>query len=364
MNTATNKPGLFTGYKTFFLNEDWIDFGLKHINPLLSVNAIKARVEEIKTETPDTKTIYLRPNLNWKGHRAGQHITLTAEVNGTLLKRVFTLSSAPHEELLSITVKKQEKGKVTPFLHEKLKKGDILEISAPAGEFTVPAIIPAKLLFIAGGSGITPVYSILKSLAYNNYRGEIQLLYYSRSKENCIFFNELQELAKEILNLNVYFLFTEEKEVGYLSGEFSRKSLSVLVPDYENYSTYLCGPSGLMESVRSTWKEKNITEKLIYENFKPLQLSSAKSKTGLKKINLTKSGKSVEVKGEKPLLIELEEQGINHPSGCRMGICFTCSCNKKDGIAENLLNGKFTSEGEDTIQLCISSAETDLDLEI
>lgn len=169
------------------------------INPLYSVSTAKAKVIAIHSESADAKTIVLQTNRHWKGFQAGQHVPVTVEIAGRRVTRYYSLSSSPSAKNPTITVKRQKGGLVSNFLNDRLKVGDVIELGQASGEFTIdPSALPDKLLFIAGGSGITPIHSIIKTLAESNYKGQAKLLYFSRFKEDIIFFNPLQSSKRVI----------------------------------------------------------------------------------------------------------------------------------------------------------------------
>ena len=344
-------------YSKFFRKDAWIDFVLGHFSPTYSVSKVKARVLAVKDETVDSKTIVLQTNKNWNGFVPGQHIPVTVERNGRRVTRFYSLTSIPGEKTISITVKVQPGGLVSEYLNNSLEKGDILEIGQASGEFCVPENNSSPLLFIAGGSGITPVYSILRNLAEKGGSDDICLLYFCRTPNDIIFGENLKKLFSGRKNWKLEIVLTDSKAENFKFGFLTESLLTEAVSDFMTRKVFVCGPSSLKTSVSELISEDN----LKFENFQPL-FAPVKPGTGKKlQVSLLKSHRKVEISSDKPILNALEEAGIYPPSGCRMGICNTCACVKKSGTSS--IAGVSYS-GEETVRICQTTAESDLELEL
>jgi ferredoxin-NADP reductase len=329
---------------------------LAQVNPTWSLNKVKAVVVEIRQETPDTKTFVLRPNQNWIGFAAGQHVAVEVEIKGVRHHRTYSLSSAPQEQgLICLTVKRQPNGKASNALHDDLKVGQILVLSAPNGDFVLPRELPGKVLLLSAGSGITPVMSMLRDLHWRGYAGDVVFIHACRKPEDAIFAAELHQLTGLMPRLRLHLHFTAE--VGRLSAE----SLIWLVPDYAERASFLCGPQAFMEMVRARWEAEGLS--LASESFSGPQLRSRTPGAAVR-IRATRSEQSFTAPGERALLVEAESAGLSPKFGCRMGICRTCQCRKQSGTVENLLTGEVSSEPNQLIQLCVSAARSDLELDL
>ncbi|MBI3230430.1 MAG: hypothetical protein HYZ45_09700 [Burkholderiales bacterium] len=178
-----------------------LEDSLALLHPMLSLHEVKVRVVQVIEETADTKTFFLKPNLQWRaaGVRAGQFVRVRVEINGRRLERNYSLTSIPGQRLLAITVKRQ--GQVSAFLHQHVKQGSIVTLSQALGEFVLPdeAALPSKILLLSAGSGITPVMAMLRQLQAWRYRGEIVFLHCCKSAEDWIFASELQTIAAQML---------------------------------------------------------------------------------------------------------------------------------------------------------------------
>ena len=347
-------------YLELFSPKDWLNFLLEEINPIYSISSNLAKIVSIHLETKETKTLVLRLNKKGFKFQAGQYVPVTIEINGKRITRYYSISSAPFETDIRITVKRQKDGLVSNFLNENLSLGDIVELGTPQGSFILPISNPSKFLFIAGGSGITPIFSILKTLQNQNYEGSVKLLCFSRTKEDIIFQTELNQLQTNNPTFSVEHILTDEHSLEFKKGFFTEELLSELVPDYSDRLSYLCGPGSLQDSVKKIIP----SDKLISENFQPFLKAVKKTESKKVEVKLSKSHKTILLNGEKTLLEELEENGVYPQSGCRMGICHTCACTKKSGVVSNLQNGDISEFGEETIQLCLSRAEENLELDI
>jgi ferredoxin-NADP reductase len=341
--------------------KEWADFVLGEINPLFSFTATKARVIGIRSESSDSKTLVLQTNRNWKGFQAGQHVPVTIEIAGRRVTRFYSLSSSPKEKYPTITVKKQNGGLVSHFINERVQVGDILELGSAQGDFVLPKELPAKILMIAGGSGITPIHSLLQELSSSNYTGQVKLLYFSRFREDIIFYDSFAKLESENSWLEVKHVLTDVQADGFDFGFLTNEMLRSFVPDLEDRLVYLCGPAPLQTPAKVMLGSVPVISELF---LLPSQVINQGSSTGPKEVVLLQSHKTILLKGEKSILEELEDNGIYAPSGCKMGICHTCVCKKVSGSVTNLLNQTVSGEGEENIQICVSRAEERIELDL
>ncbi|XDD46135.1 flavin reductase family protein [Leptospira sp. WS39.C2] len=357
-------PFIYNGPREFIQSlqpKEWADFFLGELNPRFSVTAIKAKVVSVIDETSDAKTLVLKPNWLWKGFQSGQHVPVTVEIGGRRVTRFFSLSSHPKDKYLHITVKRQKGGLVSNFLNQNIKTGDLLELGEASGEFVLTKDVPNELLFLAGGSGITPIHSILKELQAIKYSGKAKLLYFVRSYDDIILKSSLESIAKDANWLTIHYIFSEIPKEGFSSGFLSKEILDQHVSNLKTSSVYVCGPSPMQTKALSLLEGLPVKSELF---LLPGQNQTNVKKEGTVDVFLTLSHKTIQVKGERSILEELEEQGIYPQSGCRMGICHTCVCKKQTGEVTDLSNGEKSQLGEENIQICVSRAESNLELEL
>ena len=338
-------------------DRDAIDDLLVQVHPTWSLGRIKARVLEIREETPDVRSFVLRPNRRWPGFVAGQHVTVALEIRGVRHHRTYSLSSAPADRFLRLTVKRHVGGRVSSALHEQLAVGDVLVLSPPAGEFVLPPVPPRRLLLLSAGSGVTPVMSMLRDLHHRAPDRDIVFVHICRTPADAIFASELGALAASMRAVRLVTHVTAEQ------GRLDAGGIAALLPDYAERATWLCGPASFMEMVQARWDGEGLGERVACERFS--DAGAPRRAAGVPvQVRATRSNRCFTTTGERPLLVEAEAAGLAPKYGCRIGICRTCRCRMTSGTVENLRTGKLTSEPGQLIQLCISAARSDLRLEL
>jgi len=128
------------------------------VSPLRATHALKARIESVRDETPDARTLTLRPGRGWRTHRAGQFVRVGAEIDGRIVTRTYSLSSAPDraDGRITITVKIVPGGKMSRHLARDARPGDYVTLAPAQGDFVLPEGAPVRPLFLTAGSGVTP----------------------------------------------------------------------------------------------------------------------------------------------------------------------------------------------------------------
>ncbi len=212
-----------------------------------------AEVIEVVAETPRTKSLLLEVP-GWEGHKAGQHVDvrLTAE-DGYQAQRSYSIASAPEDERLMLTVDRLGDGEVSPYLTDVLTAGDKLEFRGPiGGYFTWEEGDGGPLFLVAGGSGVVPLMAILRHRAAAGSDVPVMLLYSSRSYEEIIYREELEDLVARDGSLEVIHTLTRSRPEGW-SGYGRRIDAEMLdevgwSPD-ESPLVFVCGPTPLVEAV-------------------------------------------------------------------------------------------------------------------
>ncbi|WP_336365982.1 ferredoxin reductase [Marinobacter sp. C2H3] len=334
----------------------WLDPLLASINPLWVQAYTPARLEQIIDETHDTRTFVLRPARRWAGFRAGQHVTLGVDIDGTRHQRTFSLSSTPErwarEGRVTLTIKRLPGGRVTNWLHDQARPGQLLALGDAFGDFLLPNA-SRPLLYIAGGSGITPILSQLATLAARpaTERPRATLLYFVRSREDVIAHQALDAIAQQLPQLTLTIIATDTGgEPRFLRGE----DLDT-VPGLANREVYLCGPKGLMDLANQQLDDRKVPAGQRHSTFFSAPAPATLDASDLGgDVTFGRSDTRVSTEGDATLLEIAEAAGLSPRHGCRMGICHQCSCRKTEGTVVNRLTGEVSSPGEDTIQLCIS----------
>lgn len=331
----------------------YLDPLLGAINPLWIRGFVPAQVMAVTRETADTQTFHLKPAARWGGFRAGQHVNAMIEVDGVQQHRTFSLSSTPQqwhsEGTVTLTIKRLAEGRVTNWMHSRLNKGATIGLGEAFGSFALPEK-PEPLLYIAGGSGITPVLSQLATLADQKYTAPVTLLYYVRTRLDVIGADMLEALAARWTELTVQIFYTGE------TGPSARLSQAHLATttDIAKRRCYLCGPMGLMECAETLLEEAGVDPEQMQVTYFTAPKSAPVSADLGGKVTFGKSDFNVDATGDAPLLEIAEAASLKPQYGCRMGICHQCSCRKTSGTVVNRLTGKTSGPDEETIQLCIS----------
>ena len=331
-----------------FVKEDWLDFVFAHVNPMFTVNRSMATVVSVIEETPDIKRFVLRPNRHWASFKAGQFVSVKVMLNGVYVERCYSLVSAPSEPLIEIAVKRQPHGKVSNWMHDTLSVGDVIELGDVGGEFVLPREMPEKLLLIAGGSGVTPIYSLLVQALSEMAKMDVVVMYYANTAEDLAFAQEMRELASKHSGLRLQFSLASDGDAGF----FSQEQLVAACADFADRSTYICGPAGLMGAVTSVWKEQGIEKHLTQEVFGFIAIDPDAAISEMP-ITLQRSQQEF-INSKSSLLESAEAAGARPAHGCRTGVCKTCSCTKVSGVVRDLLTGAIDDQPNTQIRICIS----------
>ena len=334
---------------------------LQRIDPTWSLGDIRARIARRVEENDDTFSLHLHANRHWPGHRPGQHLQLQVEVNGVMRQRVFSISSAPSEATqdrrqLRLTIQRQPGHGVTDWLYRHARAGQVVTLSPPGGNFTLPDPAPSSLLMIAGGSGITPMMAMLKDLAARRHGGDIYLLQLCREPSRQLFAAELDALGRQLPALAVDIHFSQS------GGRMTLESLAERVPGFASRHTLLCGPAGLIDQATTYWQAHPTLNALKTERFSPPRPTSRGA--GQPTVAAGKAEQVFTQKDGQTLLESAEAAGLSPEYGCRAGICRTCLCRKTHGTVRNLITGLSSSQADEWIQLCVSVAESDLELDL
>ena len=337
-----------------------IEEALQLLRPTASLTEVRARVLAVRDETPDTRTWLLQPNALWRGHQAGQHVSVRTVRNGRRVQRPYSLSSAPGDGPLAITVKRQPGGLVSNHLHDALRVGDVVALGAAEGDFVLPAVPPARLTLLSAGSGITPVMALLRALRRLGHAGAVDFVHVCRTPQDLIFGDELRALARgcpELPGLRVHLHFSAS------AGRWTPAELAAAVPDWAGRPTWLCGPAAFMDAVDAHWAAHGARAPLHRERFAPAWTPPQPLEAPVI-VQAQRAGRRFASTGATSLLQQAEQAGLAPKHGCRIGICRSCQCVKRSGTVQNLQTGALSSEPNELIRLCVSAARSDLTLDL
>ncbi|MDX3385899.1 ferredoxin reductase [Streptomyces niveiscabiei] len=333
---------------TPLLPSDYLDLA----SPLRAGADLRGRIEAVRPETGDAATVVIRPGRGWRGHTAGQYVRVGVDVDGVRLWRSYSITSPAgrRDGRVTITVKAIPGGKVSNHLVRRVKPGTLIQLEQAAGDFVLPQAMPAKVLYLTAGSGITPVMGMLRDTGFD----DAVMVHSAPRPHDVIFRRELHGLvAQKRLRLTEVHTDTD--------GRLDLARLDELVPDWTERETWACGPAGLLDAAEKQWAEHGVRERLHIERFRP---SIVVTGDGGGEVTFSTTGKTVDADGATPLLDVGEEAGVLMPSGCRMGICFGCVTPLKAGAVRDLRTGEITeAEPGVLIQTCVSAAAGPCDIE-
>ena len=330
---------------------------LKLINPLWSARQLRGRVERVEQVTDRSATLVIKPGWGWSfDFHPGQYIGIGVEIDGRFHWRSYSLSSAPvrSEGTVAITVKAMPEGFLSEHLVNGLAPGTIVRLESPQGDFVLPDPPPDRVLFVVGGSGITPVMSILRTLDRRDSMTDVFLAYSAVDEDDMMFLHELRELAEKHESFTFYERFTD------VDGFLTPEQLDDVCADWKQRETWACGPQPMLDALEEHYEQAGRAEDLHVERF---TLGSTETDAEGGTITFGDTGKTIEIDGATTLLEAGEKAGVNMLYGCRMGICHTCDVPLVSGRVKDLRSGDEHTEGE-YVQTCISVAATDCTLKI
>lgn len=303
-------------------------------------------------------------NPSRAGHRAGQYLPLGVEIDGVRHWRTYSLTSPPEAPgpTLTITVKEDPGGRVSPHLVHRTRPGTVLRLGPAQGEFTLPEDpLPPRMLMVTAGSGITPVVGMLRTLARRRFPGpvpDVVLLHSAPGPEEFLFRTELADLAAELPWLSVRAQYTRT------AGRLAPEHLSALCPDWYDRETWACGPDGLLDALERRWAAAGAGERLRVERFRLMPVPAQGSDAPGGRVRFERSGIEADASASVPLLETGEAAGVAMPYGCRRGICFGCLVPLLHGRVRDLRTGELHGEPGELIQTCVNGAAGPLALAV
>ena len=344
---------------------------------------ITVRCVQVIQETHDVKTFRFvaEPTVLFD-YKPGQFVTLNLQIGGKSVKRSYSISSSPSRpHTLDITVKRvpapadtpdAPAGLVSNWLHDQIEVGRQIQLSGPLGKFTCVDRPTEKLLLISAGSGITPMMSMSQWLCDTAAEADMVFVHSARSPRDIIFQHRLALLAAQYPNFKLAVNTTRPEPgqpwVGY-SGRLNQAMLTAMAPDFRDRTVYVCGPNPFMAAMKTLLAELDFPMQNYFEEsfggrkpakkqppaialagdathhsaavdlttnghqpehrpelklVEPSPSSVATLATAQPALVFTKSGKEVVCDGEECILDVAEQEGVELPSGCRMGSCGAC----------------------------------------
>ena len=323
------------------------------------------RVAGIIRQTPDVQTFrFASPDggpLPFQ-HQPGQYLVLSLMINGRKVNRPYTISSSPTQpDYCEITVKREEMGLVSRHLHDTLREGDIINLSAPTGRFIFDGKQAKSIVLIAGGVGITPLMAITRYLKDKGWNGEIYFAYAAKTPKDIIFRQELDDLKARFPNLHVHVTLSRAEDTDWTGhkGRVTAEFLMKCIPELPSRLVYICGPNAMMAMTVQVLKDLGVpAEQIRLEEFiaakhaEPAVADASMTCVSAPdvlapddgsgpKLTFSRSAKSVALVPDKTLLEIAEEAGVNIDFECRSGICGSCKT--------RLLGGCVTMDTQDAL---------------
>lgn len=329
-------------------------------------------LSRIQEQTHNSKTLrFLLPRENGFHPRPGQFLTFNWNVDGKTMARSYSICSSPLQKgYLEITVKRGEGGTVSQFLNREAQVGLTVEARGPSGRFCFDELQHKKIVLIAGGSGITPMMSMLRYIDDLGLATDVTLLYLVRTPADIIFANELAQFRTSIRHFR-YLVITSQPDQDWAgpAGHLSYELLETHVTDLKSSTFFICGPKGLMESALNILHSMGVPDaQILQESFggKARESGPGERQRATGTLAFGRSGGSCPIPEGRTLLDAAEAGGMFIPSSCRQGQCGTC--------AVRLLRGDVQMESEDGLSAtlkargyilaCVSRAASDIVLDL
>ncbi|OXA81428.1 ring-1,2-phenylacetyl-CoA epoxidase subunit PaaE [Flavobacterium aquidurense] len=325
------------------------------------------KVQQIIKETEDTITLcFKQPGLKKVKYLAGQYLTLQFRINGRRYIRPYSFSSTPTiDSTLNVTVKRVPGGIVSNYINDNVKVDDVIEVQEPLGDFIFEEEESVKsVVFWGVGSGITPLFSMIKFLLTGQPLVNIHLVYGNKSKASIIFQDELEKFKQTYPNrFKIYYFYSKEEFFnndshnfhGRINSNFIRELLTKID---EPTRHYVCGPIGLKDTIKdSLISISGNLDNLFSEDFEIVKNPEDFKEISKQDIKLNFKGieNMVTINKGNSILEEALEIGIELPYSCQTGNCSTCKATLKSGEIKMIgLSKPRTDLNDNEYLLCCS----------
>ena len=343
---------------------------------------------QVQDVTHDVKTFLFESSpASLFQHEPGQFVTLQLEIDGRSVSRCYTISSPPtRPQLLSITVKRQPGGVVSNWLHDTMAPGKRILADGPFGSFTITHRPSAKYLFLSGGSGVTPVMSMTRTLYDLGSDADIVFVHSARTPSDIIFRRELETIASTVPTVRVVHICEQDsprEPWGGLRGFLSQDMLPLLAPDLAERVIFCCGPAPYMAAVRrilvdvgfdmSNYHEESFSFEDLTLDKPPAPTNGAtidtahgeSSGTTTYSIEFARSGKTFTCAEDEYVLDAAYAAGLSPASSCGQGMCGTCKTTMLSGSVDMQHNGGIRPRevAQNKVLICCSKPLSDLTID-
>src|SRR6201987_3777475 len=320
------------------------------VAPTWTLGEARAKVIDVRRTTPRSVTLTLAPNESFTSThtvKAGQYVNLTVDIDGRRHTRCYSPAHAEGSRNLELTIGLPDGGLVSTHLYERARRGMVVGLAGVGGDFVLPTQRPRRILFVSGGSGITPVMAMLRTLVNEGHTGEIAFLHYARNPAEACYRDELVDMT----GVRVLHGYTRSAG-GDLEGRFEPKHQAERMPSPD--AVFVCGPAALGDAVREHCQSVHSESFAAPTPELPAEPSGGRVTFADSGIGVVDDGRS--------LLEQAESAGLTPASGCRMGICHTCTRRKACGVVRNLTTGAVSTAPDEDVQICVSVPVGDVDI--
>lgn len=335
---------------------------------------VHLKISKLVSETSDSLSVYFKkPLFSRLTYKSGQFLTFVFMVNGTETFRSYSLNSAPDiDDHYSITVKRVEGGLLSNYVLDNLKVGQKMVVKKPMGNFVITPQNNNKrhVILFGAGSGITPLYSIAKTILHKELGSKVTLVYGNRNEHSIIFREKLNDLQDYFEGrFHVHHLISRPLngwagQVGRLEHHRISGILdTVKRPELTKTEYYICGPDGMMAQVEQGLMESGVSAGSIYkESFGATPQVDTRFNQKLDfgpqtiRIKVGREYHGLHIPANTTILNAALQNKLKVPSACCSGVCATCLCKVKNGevemVGEHCLSDKDVKKGY--VLACIS----------
>lgn len=320
------------------------------------------KVTEVRRETRDAVVVTLAPREEDRAlfdFTQGQYLTFRRAFDGEELRRSYSICAGKHEGVLKVGIKRVDGGAFSTWANENLAPGDEIEAMPPMGKFFTPIDAAAEKHYLgfAGGSGITPVLSIIKTVLEDEPASRFTLVYANRAINTIMFREELEDLKNIYLGRFsvIHVLETDAQDIDLFTGRFDAAKMKALFAgwiDPKSVDTaFICGPEPMMLAIAASLRDHGLTDAQIkFELFASGQPGRAKAKPVSKAdltagnatsatVTLDGTTRSFQMPRQGQSILEAAiDNALDAPYSCKAGVCSTCRCKVLEGEVEMMTN--------------------------
>ena len=306
-------------------------------------------IQKITRETPQAVRLsFAIPDTHKDSFsfQSGQYLTLKTLIKGAEVRRAYSMSSSPHDPLVSVTVKEVQNGTFSVHANQELKEGDTLEVAAPEGRFLLDSAFAKAqhtYLAFAAGSGITPIMSMIRTVLKQSEQSKFVLVYGNKTPQDTIFRDDLLALREQYKDrLSIEFIYSQSREDGAHFGRIMKSTVNFVVKNkytaYDFDHHYLCGPEAMIKEVTQVLTDNGVEqEKIHFELFTASQEEAVVSENleGKSTIKVVCDDEefSFTMPQDELILDAVLDQGIDAPHSCQGGVCSSCIARVTEGTA-------------------------------